>query len=224
MEMAEHCGEQAGAKQWKEMMERGGRGVDVLRNSGEIVLEYLQKPLLLPPGAGKGVQNWAASWLEAERGGVGACHEVGVFELSHTPCGVCQNCNGLAGLPVGQPVPAGYEEEEQQKDMLHVLLDLDGYPEGSPERAYGVTRKTAIGQPHLEYYEQQLLSARPAAGKKIKDAVPALVRSPLAALGLGLHRDQPPPGEALSGDLSPPGAVAPLERGEILHTSRPLAR
>jgi len=210
--------EKEGIKPWQNALETAAGGVDALRNSGGIVLEYLQKPLLLPAGRGKGVHDWAASWLEAERGGVGACHEVGVFELSRGRCGVCQNCKREADQDVSArcgPRPAAHDKEQHQQDLLHVLLDLDGYPEGSPERAYGVARKTSIGQPHLEYYEQQLLSARPAAGKKIKDAAPAMVRSPLAALGLGLRREQPPPGEALSGDLAPPEAVAPLRRGEF---------
>lgn len=167
---------------------------------GVDVIAYLEKPLLMPPGVGKGLHEWAMGWLEAERGGAGACHEVGVFELSRGRCGYCSNCTGRnKDEPV---VQSGSAEAEQ--DLLEVLLDLDGYPEGSGERSYGVVRKTAVGQPHLDYYEQQLLSARPSAGKRreAKEAGPAMLFTPLAALGgLAPRRDQPPPGEALCADL-----------------------
>ena len=166
------------------------------------VIAYLQKPLLMNnasavAGVGKGVQEWAMGWLEAERGGAGACHEVGVFELSRGRCGYCRNCVPIPRNKDEPVVQSGSAEAEQ--DLLEVLLDLDGHPEGSDERSYGVVRKTAVGQLHLEYYEQQLLSARPSAGKSRK--AKEKLFSPLAALGLAPRRDQPPPGEALCADL-----------------------
>lgn len=176
------------------------------------MMAYLQHLLLIPSGAGKGVHEWAMGWMEAERGGVGACHEVGVFELSRGRCGTCSNCKGerAAGRHNDEDdcttASVAGPDKEGQHDFLEVLLDLDGYPEGSPERAYGVVRKTALNQPHLEYYEQQLLSARPTSGKMTKAkaneaVVPNMLFAPLAALGLGSRRDQPPPGEALCADL-----------------------
>jgi len=84
------------------------------------------------------VKQATNSWFDAERGGVGACCEVG---RGH--CGACHNCcpktaralgydaqhanPELSALfPCGPWGDLGNEGENVDEDLLDMLLDLDG--------------------------------------------------------------------------------------------------